>query len=134
VVAGSSIGAYIGALWAYGCNGNELEKLARELEERWNLVSLIDPVFPPRQGFLGGLGIKHRLMRTIGHAHFGDLPRALRVIASNLATLEREVFESGEVANAVHASVAVPGICVPVTINGESYVDGGIVDPVPVEV
>src|SRR5258707_11583030 len=45
VVAGSSIGAYIGALWAYGCDGKELERLAREFEERWSLLSVIDPVF-----------------------------------------------------------------------------------------
>jgi len=52
VVAGASIGAYIGSLWAYGLDGQHLEKLARELEGRWRLWSLIDPVFPPRQGFL----------------------------------------------------------------------------------
>ncbi len=44
------------------------------------------------------------------------------------------VFSSGEVADAVHASIAVPGICVPVKIDGETYVDGGIVDPLPVDV
>ncbi len=134
VVAGSSIGAYIGALWTHGCDGKELERLAREFEERWSLWSVIDPVFPPRQGFLRGLALEHRLRRSIGHARFGDLARPLRVIASNLATLEREVFASGEVASAVHASMAVPGICTPVTIEGETYVDGGIVCPVPVEV
>src|SRR5207249_7212326 len=44
VVAGVSIGAYIGALWNYGYDGKELEKLARELEGRWGFWSLIDPV------------------------------------------------------------------------------------------
>jgi NTE family protein len=60
--------------------------------------------------------------------------RPLRVVATNLETLERTVFCSGEVAAAVHASVAVPGICVPVTLGGEIYVDGGIVDPLPVDI
>src|SRR2546427_3169273 len=73
-------------------------------------------------------------MRSIGQARFGDLVRPMRVVAGNLATLERVVFSSGEVASAVHASIAVPGICVPVTIDGEACVDGGIVDPLPVEV
>src|SRR6185312_16180602 len=54
VIAGSSMGAYVGSLWAYGKNGTELEALARELEGRWKLWSLLDPVFPPRRGFLKG--------------------------------------------------------------------------------
>jgi NTE family protein len=134
VVAGSSMGAYVGSLWAHGNNGVELERLARELEGRWALWSLIDPVLFPRQGFLRGFAVKKRLMRSLGHARFADLVRPMRVVASNLATLERVVFSSGEVAAAVHASSAVPGICVPVTIDGETYIDGGIVDPLPVDV
>jgi NTE family protein len=73
-------------------------------------------------------------MRSIGNVRFSELARPLRVVAGNLATLERVVFSSGEVAEAVHASVAVPGICVPITIGGETYIDGGIVDPLPVDV
>lgn len=134
VVAGSSMGAYVGSLWAQGNHGPELERLARELEGRWPVWSLIDPVFPPRQGFVRGYAIKRRLMRTLGEARFGDLPMPLRVVATNLETLERIVFSGGEVAAAVHASIAVPGICVPITIDGETYIDGGIVDPLPVGV
>lgn len=133
VVAGSSMGSYVGALWAYGCDGRELERLARELETR-SLWTLIDPTFPPYRGFLRGFAVKKRLVQSIGHARFADLVRPLRVVAANLATLERVVFSSGEVATAVHASSAVPGICVPITIDGETYTDGGIVDPLPVDV
>jgi NTE family protein len=134
VIAGSSMGAYIGALWAYGLDGGELERLAREMESRWALWSLIDPVFPPRQGFLRGLAVKRRLMRSIGTARFADLARPLRVVAGDLATLDRTVFSGGEVATAVHASIAVPGVCVPVAIDGASYIDGGVVDPLPADV
>ena len=133
VVAGASIGAYIGALWTYGHDGTKLEALARELESRWGFWGLLDPVFPPRQGFLRGFALRKRLMRSIGDAHFADLARPLRVVAGNLATLDRTVFATGEVAPIVHASMAVPGICVPVMIDGEAYIDGGIVDPVPVD-
>ena len=134
VVAGVSMGAYVGALWASGHDGGELEKLSRDMEGRWALWTLIDPVFPPRRGFMRGFAVKKRLMRSIGHARFADLARPLRVVAGNLATLERVVFSSGEVATAVHASIAVPGICVPITIDGQTYIDGGIVDPLPVDV
>jgi NTE family protein len=134
VIAGTSMGAYVGSLWAYGCDGRELERLARELEKPRAIWSLIDPVFPPRRGFIRGFAVKKRLMRTIGNVHFADLARPLRVVAANLATLERKVFFSGEVAAAVHASSAVPGICVPIEVDGEIFTDGGIVDPLPVDV
>lgn len=134
VVAGASMGAYVGALWAFGCNGAQLEKLARDMEGKWSLWNLIDPVFPPRQGFLRGNAVKQRLQQTIGDAQFSDLRRPLRVLATNLDTLGRVVFSSGDVAAAVHTSIAVPGIFVPVRIGEESFVDGGIVDPLPVDV
>jgi NTE family protein len=134
VIAGSSMGAYVGAAWAFGLDGQKLEQLAREMESKWSLLRLIDPVFVPRQGFLRGYGVKERLMRSIGHVRFAELQRPFRVVATNLETLERAVFSTGEVAEAVHASIAVPGICVPVKIGAESYVDGGIVDPLPVDV
>ncbi len=134
VVTGSSMGAYVGALWAYGCQGVQLEMLARRMEGKWSLWRLIDPVFPPRQGFLRGYAVKQRLQQTIGDVEFSGLLRPLRVVATNLDTLGRVVFSSGNVATAVHTSIAVPGIFVPVRIGEESFVDGGIVDPLPVDV
>ena len=133
-VAGASMGAYIGAIWAYGLDGVHLEKLARELEGRWGLLRLLDPSLPPRRGFLHTGRTAARLRRSIGHAHFSELIRPLRVLATHLDTLERVVFCSGEVASAVEASIAIPGVCVPVTLDGETYIDGGIADPLPVDV
>ena len=75
-----------------------------------------------------------RLRRTIGEAWFCDLVRPLRIVATHLETLERVVFSSGDVGDAIEASVAIPGIIVPVTINGETLIDGGIADPLPVDV
>jgi len=134
VIAGASMGAYVGSIWAYGHDGTELERLAREVEGRWKLWSLVDPVFPPRQGFMRGYAVKRRLERSISSARFADLVRPMRVVATNLITLERKVFSAGQVSTAVHASVAVPGICIPITIDGEIYIDGGVMDPLPVEV
>jgi NTE family protein len=111
-----------------------MEKLAREVEKRWGLLELIDPFILPRQGFLRGEKVKHRLKKSIGDVHFSELVRPLRIVATDLTTLERTVFSSGEVASAVHASSAIPGACVPVRINGELYIDGGIADPLPVDV
>jgi NTE family protein len=134
VVAGCSMGAYIAAVWAFGCDGQHMEKLARELEGRWGLFRLIDPVFPPRRGFIRGVAVKNRLKRSIGDVQFVDLKRPLHIVATNLYSLERVVFSTGEVAAAVHASIAMPGVCTPVCIGNETFIDGGITDPMPADV
>ena len=133
-IAGSSMGAYIGATWAYGFDGMKLEKLAREHEGRWGLLHFFDPVIPPRQGFIRTRRTTRRLRNSLGDVHFSELVRPLRVVATHLDTLERVVFSSGDVVNAVDASIAIPGVCVPVTLDGETYIDGGIADPLPVDV
>jgi NTE family protein len=134
VVAGCSMGSYIGAVWASGYDGVAMERLARELEHRWGLFELIDPFILPRQGFLRGEKVKDRLKRAIGDGHFSEMVRPLRIVATHLASLDRVIFSSGEVAQAVHASSAIPGACVPVEVDGELYIDGGIADPLPVDV
>jgi NTE family protein len=133
-IAGASMGAYVGSLWAYGLEGPALEKIAREHEGRWGLFSMVDPVLPPRRGFVSTRRILRRLRRSLGEAHFSDMVRPLRVLATRLDTLERVVFANGVVGETVAASIAIPGICVPVNIDGEDYVDGGVTDPLPVDV
>lgn len=134
VVAGTSMGSYIGALWAFGRDGQFLERKARELEGKWGLLKLIDPAFPPRRGFIHGHAIRERLERSIGEVRFEQLARPLHVVATRFDTLERVVFSAGPVSRAVHASCAIPSVFVPVRLDGESYIDGGIADPLPVDV
>ena len=133
-IAGSSMGAYIAAVWAFGHDGAAMEKFAREVEGRWGFVRLLDPVLVPRSGFLRGDKTRRRLQAAIGDVHFCDLPRPLRIVATNLRTLERVVFTEGEVALAVQASTAIPGVCAPVLVGEELLFDGGVVDPLPVDV
>jgi NTE family protein len=133
-IAGCSMGSYVGAVWAYGFDGVSMERLAREVEHKWGLFEMIDPYILPRRGFLRGEKTKQRLKRSIGDAHFSELIRPLRIVATHLHTLERIVFASGEVAEAVQASSAIPGACVPIEIDGELFIDGGIADPLPVDV
>jgi NTE family protein len=134
VIAGSSMGAYVASVWAMGCDGQAMEKLAREVEGRWGRWKLIDPAFPPRKGFIRGEAVIGRLRKTLGDARFSDLARPLRIVATDLNTLDRVIFCSGEVTKAVHASAAIPGVCVPVEIDGETYIDGGVAEPLPVDV
>ncbi len=113
IVAGSSMGAYVAAHWAYGHDGIACEKIARDIERRWGWMRLVDPVIPPRQGFMRTRRVGQWLRRGIGNIQFMELARPLRVVATDFETLDRVVFSSGEVARAVEASIAIPGICVP---------------------
>lgn len=132
-IAGASMGAYVGAVWAFGHDGGAMEKFARDVEGKWAWLRLLDPLLVPRCGLLRGEKTRRRLMSAIGGAHFSDLPRPLRVVATNLRSLEHKTFTEGEVALAVQASTAIPGVCAPVCIGDELYFDGGVVDPMPVQ-
>jgi NTE family protein len=133
IVAGSSMGAYIGAVWGAGYGGLEMEKFAREIEGYRGLWRLMDFAAFPRRGFLLTERVRNRLEQTIGPLHFSDMARPIRIVATRLDTLERVVFSGGSVVDAVLASLAIPGICVPVIRDGIPYVDGGISDPLPVD-
>ena len=133
IVAGSSMGAYIGAVWGAGYGGHEMEGFAREIEGFRGFWRLMDPAIFPRRGLLLTDRVRKRLEATIGALHFSDLVRPVRIVATRLDTLERVVLYGGSVVDAVLASLAIPGICVPVMRGGIPYVDGGICDPLPVD-
>lgn len=131
-ISGSSMGAYVGALWAAGISGSDLVKLAAEMHDRRQLWKLADPIFPPMRGLFGGIKAKAHLERSLGDLRFEDLERQLLVITADLDTKERLVMRSGKISDAVHASCAMPGIIAPVLLDGRRCIDGGVVDPVPV--
>ena len=131
-IAGASMGAYVGALWAAGFSGKELEKLAEEMHDRRQLWKLAEPIIPPMRGLFRGLKAKAHLERSLGELRFEDLERRCLVITVDIETKERLVLREGKISDAVHASCAMPGIIAPVIIDGRRCVDGGVVDPIPV--
>ncbi|MEM9282773.1 MAG: patatin-like phospholipase family protein [Verrucomicrobiota bacterium] len=130
-VCGTSMGAYVGGLWAAGHHGKELEALAASMTSKHDLWKLVDPVFPPRRGFIRGQKILSRLRLSLGERRFDDLEKPFAAVATRLDTLERVVLREGEVASAILSSLAVPGIVEPVKRGGYEYIDGGVSDPLP---
>jgi NTE family protein len=131
LVAGTSIGAVIGALFASG----QMERAASEfLTFDWKRVAvLLDPVFP-RAGLIHGSKVVDFLRAYVGSKSFEDLALPLRVVASDLRSGREAVFASGDLIQAVRASIAVPGLLTPKRIEDRILVDGGLVNPVPVSV
>ena len=134
VVAGCSMGAYVASLWAAGYNGRELAKLATELDTSRDIIKLLDPSFPPRRGFMRGHKLETWLGRSLKDATFEQLEKPLYVVATELNGFARKVFDSGSVVTAVRASISIPGIFEPAVRDGIEYVDGGVSDPLPIDI
>lgn len=129
IIVGTSAGAAVGALYAAGYDGFDMQKLAIQMEEGqvsdWSL---------PNRGFFKGEALQDFINRAVKQRTLEKLPRLFAVVATDLHSGEMIVFRTGNTGMAVRASSAVPGIFQPVTINGHDYVDGGLVSPVPVRV
>lgn len=132
-IMGSSIGAYVGSLWAAGIDGSGLEKLAAEIKDRRTLLQLLDPIIPPTTGFLRGEKIRGHVGRTLGERTVSQLDRPIYIMATDLDLLRGEILPPDTpVSLAVQASCSIPGICAPVQYNGRRYIDGGASQPLPV--
>jgi NTE family protein len=131
VVAGTSMGAVIGAVFAAG----KLDGLSARLRNLdWpGIVALLDPVFP-RSGLIDGQRVAQFVRAHVPSAHIENLLLPFAAVATDLMTGEEVVATAGDLTEAVRASIAVPGIVTPVRSNGRILVDGGLVNPVPVSV
>ncbi len=133
-IAGSSMGAYIGAHVAKGVSTSAMLEVADSIKDKSDLWKIADPVIPPTTGFLKGEKVTALLRNTIGDPMFSELNMPFFAVAFDLDSREKIVFNKGNVVHAVHASCAIPGIITPVMVDNRRCADGGVVDPVPVSV
>ena len=128
VVAGTSAGSVVGALYASGMDPFELQQRAVSLDE-----SSIRDVRLLSGGLLQGLKLQDYVNEQVGRKSLERMGKPFAAVATRLETGERTVFVRGNTGQAVRASSSVPGVFEPVTIGDYQYVDGGIVSPVPVD-
>lgn len=133
VIAGSSIGALIGGLWALGHSADEIADFAREFRSKLKCLSLLDLVFP-RSGLIGGYGIKRWLRGKIGNKTFHDARIPLKIVAFDILRHEEIVLDEGDVVDAIRQSISIPGFMRPVKRHGRVMIDGGMANPLPVNV
>ncbi|WP_313304417.1 patatin-like phospholipase family protein [Stutzerimonas balearica] len=163
-IAGTSMGAVIGGLYASGYTVAELEQLARTLD--WRQVLSDDPPRPDvpfrrkqddrdflvkrklsfrDDGSLGlplgviqGQNLALLLERLLVHVSdtrdFDRLPIPFRAVATDIANDQKVVFRSGHLPQAIRASMSIPAVFAPVEIEGRLLVDGGMVDNIPMDV
>lgn len=144
-VAGTSMGALIGALYAAGLSGRDIRSIVEAnssasgdtlkdlYRKRVTLLKWIGGVRPAwvGSGFLRADKLVERLVGEMSAETFEDLEIPLKVVATDFYSGEPVVFESGELLPALQASMSVPGVFVPVESDGRVLVDGGIVNNLP---
>jgi NTE family protein len=127
VVAGTSAGSLVAALYASGKDGKALASMAETLDE----YVFADWAFPGR-GLIRGEALAKYVRDSVGGRTIEQLKKPLGIVATDLDTGAPILFQRGDVGVAVRASSAVPAVFQPVRISGREYVDGGLVSPVPV--
>lgn len=129
-ISGTSMGALVGAIYSAKPNAKKLEK--DFLDRPWK--NAFDYNLFPSQGLIKGDKIERWLEKQIDDIEFKDLRIPLFVTSFDLKSKREIIFNKGNVAEAVRASISLPGIFVPVENKGRLLVDGGVVDPIPSEV
>ena len=127
IIVGTSAGAVVGALYASGTNGFDLQKIAFKLEE-----SKISDWSMPDRGVFKGEALQQFVNNAVAQRSIENLKKPFGVVATDLHSGEGILFRTGNTGMAVRASATVPGVFQPVSINGHEYVDGGLSSLVPV--
>jgi len=131
IVVGTSAGSVVGALYAAGNNGFQLQKMAFDMDEA-SISDWAMPLFGKSSGVLKGEALQTWINKAVGNQPMEKLKIPFGAVASDLKNGQPILFQRGNTGMAVRASSSVPGVFQPVNINGHTYVDGGLVAPVPV--
>jgi NTE family protein len=128
MIVGTSAGSFVGALYAYGFSGFELQKLSFALQRD----DIIDLTIPDN-GFIKGEKLEEYVNYILRNTPIEKLRIPFYAVTTDIQTGKEVVFGTGNTGTAVRASCSIPGIFIPVTISGKMYADGGIVSPVAVD-
>jgi NTE family protein len=131
IVVGTSAGSVVGAMYASGYNGFQLQKMALEMDEA-SISDWAIPFFSKAPGVLKGEALQLYVNKTVRNQPIEKLKIPFGAVATDLKTGQPILFRRGNTGMAVRASSAVPSVFQPVSIGGRTYVDGGLVAPVPV--
>ena len=128
-ISGTSMGSFVGALYCLGYSPDEIEKKISETPWR----KLID-IGLPKSGFLRGDKLERYIRKLIGEKKFSDLKIPLFINATDIQNSDEIVFNKGDLAKAIRASISIPGIFDPVENNDRILVDGGVLNNLPIDI
>lgn len=131
IVVGTSAGSVVGALYAAGNTAASLQKLALDMDEA-SISDWAMPLFSKSSGVLKGEALQAYVNKVVGQRPIEKLKLQFGAVAADLRNGQPILFQRGNTGMAVRASSSVPGVFQPVVIGSHTYVDGGLVAPVPV--
>jgi NTE family protein len=133
IIAGTSIGSVVGSLYSAGASIDQLEEAALSIKKSTTLF-LIDPALT-HSGLISGKKIEEMLNDlALEDRTFDDLKIPFAAVATDIESGAEVILTQGKVIDAVRASISIPGVFTPVKYQDYYLVDGGVVDPVPVDV
>jgi NTE family protein len=127
-IAGTSIGAFVAALYAFGKSSKDIEEIALHLS--WMDISGL-ALF--KSGLLSNAKLGDLLDKSLGEKNIEEASIPLSILATDITIGDKVVLSKGSVANAVMASTCIPGVFSPVEHNELLLVDGGIVENTPID-
>lgn len=143
LIAGTSIGSFIGAGWAAGMSGKEIRSYAIDVLGSMRALSSRlwrTQVTGIKAMFQDGISMQFDAAKVLSSfapeimpRHFEDLKIPLRVVATDYRSWHQVVFHQGLIAPAIAGSIAIPSLFKPVCHNGQTLVDGGVVNPLPLD-
>lgn len=133
IISGTSIGAIIGAFYAAGFSGSDMERLLGRIGFR-QIQKIIDPGLFHPTALLKGRGIEEFLREHLPVRTFEKLRIPLKVVATDFWNRTEVLFESGNLITAIRASISLPAVFDPVKVRGSVLIDGGAVNPVPYDI
>jgi NTE family protein len=131
-IAGTSIGAQVGAFYAAGLPLDDIVKIAITFDWK-QTVGLFLPDLPIG-GFVSGIRVMQFLRARLGERLIEDLGVGFVAVTSDLESGEQVVLDRGDLVEAVRASVAMPGLLAPYRLGWRLLVDGGVLNPLPFDV
>ena len=131
-ISGTSIGSFIGALYASG----NLKKFENEVRSRNSFMKdvlfKLDPVFP-KLSIMNGNEVIKIFKELTDIRTFEELEIPLTTVATDIINNKKIESNKGDIINAIKASIAIPGVLTPTYVNENLCVDGGLIDPVPLQ-
>lgn len=131
-IVGTSMGAVIGSMYAAGLRTKDLMRIIGNLDIL-KLTNLFWPSFP-HGGIIKSDHVRSFLTEILGSHRIEDLPIPFVCVATDIVTGEEVIFSEGPLVDAVVASLSMPAIFAPVAVGGRMLVDGGITNPLPMDI
>jgi NTE family protein len=130
-VSGCSMGAIVGAVYSLGYDLKEIEDYIKKTD--WRNFLLFSVLALSRAGIVNDYKVEEVFKKFFGNKKFDDCSRQFCCVAVDIISGKKVVLKSGNIKDAVRASISVPGIFPPVYTDGGILVDGGIMEPLPTD-